>query len=57
MARILILYSPFGSGHLSASKALAAALRAEDTKHVVVVEDIFEHVGSSARRPSRQVRP
>jgi len=49
MARILILYSPFGSGHLSASKALAAALRAEDSKHVVVVEDIFEHVGSTLR--------
>ena len=49
MARILIIYSPFGSGHLSASKALAAALRAEDSKHVVVVEDIFEHVGSTLR--------
>ena len=49
MARVLIFYSPFGSGHLSASKALSAALRAEDPKHIVVVEDIFEHVGSTLR--------
>ena len=49
MARILIFYSPFGSGHLSASKALAAAFREESREHVVVVEDIFEHVGSTLR--------
>ncbi len=49
MARILIFYSPFGSGHLSASKALAAALRSQDANHIVVVEDIFTHVGSTLR--------
>ena len=49
MTRILIFYSPFGSGHLSASKALAAAFRAHDTENVVVVEDIFERVGSTLR--------
>lgn len=49
MARILIFYSPFGSGHLSASKALASAFRACSPEHVVVVEDIFERVGSTLR--------
>lgn len=49
MARILIFYSPFGSGHLSASKALAAAFRAHNPEHVVVVEDIFERIGSTVR--------
>lgn len=49
MTRIMIFYSPFGSGHLSASKALAAAFRAHDGGHVVVVEDIFERVGSTLR--------
>lgn len=49
MARIMIFYSPFGSGHLSASKALAAAFRACNPEHVMVVEDIFERVGSTLR--------
>lgn len=49
MARILIFYSPFGSGHLSASKALAAALRSQDANHIAIVEDIFTHVGSTLR--------
>ncbi len=49
MARIMIFYSPFGSGHLSASKALAAAFRSRDANHVVIVEDIFERVGSTLR--------
>ena len=50
MARILIFYSPFGSGHLNASRALAAAFRSRDPRHVVIVEDVFEHVGSSLRK-------
>lgn len=49
MARIMIFYSPFGSGHLSASKALATAFRSRDANHVVIVEDIFERVGSTLR--------
>ena len=49
MARILIFYSPFGSGHLSASKSLAAAFRHLDSQHIVVVEDIFEHVALPLR--------
>ncbi|MFZ1772253.1 MAG: glycosyltransferase [Caldilinea sp.] len=49
MARIVIFYSPFGSGHLNASKSLAAAFRSRDMAHVVIVEDIFEHVGSTLR--------
>lgn len=49
MARILIFYSPFGSGHLSASKALAAALRKQNADHIVIVEDIFTLVGSALR--------
>jgi processive 1,2-diacylglycerol beta-glucosyltransferase len=49
MARILIFYSPFGSGHLSASKSLAAAFRHLDPQHIVVVEDIFEHIAQPLR--------
>ncbi|MFO7633824.1 MAG: glycosyltransferase [Caldilinea sp.] len=49
MARIMIFYSPFGSGHLSASKSLAEAFRRSDPQHVVIVEDIFEHIGSTLR--------
>ncbi|MBW7886610.1 MAG: UDP-N-acetylglucosamine--LPS N-acetylglucosamine transferase, partial [Caldilineaceae bacterium] len=48
MARILIFYSPFGSGHLSASRALREAF-IEHNEHVVIVEDIFEHIGSALR--------
>ncbi len=48
MAKILIFYSPFGSGHLSASLALAAGLESTGP-HTVIVGDIFEHVGSSLR--------
>lgn len=49
MARILIFYSPFGSGHLSASKSLAAAFRHLNPQHIVVVEDIFEHIAQPLR--------
>jgi processive 1,2-diacylglycerol beta-glucosyltransferase len=49
MARIMIFYSPFGSGHLSASKSLAEAFRRSDPQHVLIVEDIFEHIGSTLR--------
>ncbi len=49
MARILIFYSPFGSGHLSASKSLAEAFRHASPQNVVIVEDIFDQIGSTLR--------
>lgn len=48
MARVLIFYSPFGSGHLSASRALASAFDQINGSEAVV-EDIFNHVGSLLR--------
>jgi processive 1,2-diacylglycerol beta-glucosyltransferase len=49
MARILIFYSPFGSGHLSASRSLAEGFRHASAQHVVMVEDIFEQISSTLR--------